>query len=80
MGRYRPPEDWQEWVNWMAAGLHGRNRGRLSVILLGMVFARGRRTVTSWLRPVNIGVDFADDYYFLQPLGRKSKDLAENSS
>jgi hypothetical protein len=57
--------------------LHGRNRWRLSWILLGMVFARGRRTVTTWLRAVGIQDDFADYYYFLQPLGRKSKVLAE---
>jgi hypothetical protein len=42
-----------------------------------MVFARGRRTVTTWLRAVGIQDDFADYYYFLQPLGRKSKELAQ---
>jgi hypothetical protein len=77
MVRYQPPKDWQQWVQWLAAGLHGRNRWRLSLILLGMVFARGRRTVTTWLRAVGIQDDFADYYYFLQPLGRKSKELAE---
>jgi hypothetical protein len=77
MVRYQPPKDWQQWVEWLAAGLHGRSRWRLSLILLGIVFARGRRTVTSWLRAVGISDDFADYYYFLQPLGRKSKALAE---
>ncbi len=77
MVRYRPPEDWQCWVGWLAAGLHARNRWRLSLILLGMLFARGRRTVTSWLRAVGICHDFADYYYFLQPLGRKAKEVAE---
>lgn len=77
MVHYRPPTDWQQWVNWLAAGLHGRSRWRLSLILLGIVFARGRRTVTSWLRAVGILDDFADYYYFLQPLGRKSKELAQ---
>src|SRR5271163_2132498 len=74
---YRPPEDWQQWVEWLAAGLHGRSRWRLSLILLGMVFARGRRTVTTWLRAAGIRHDFSDYYYFLQPLGRKSKALAQ---
>jgi len=77
MVRYQPPKEWQQWVEWLAAGLHGRSRWRLSLILLGIVFARGRRTVTSWLRAVGIGDDFADYYYFLQPLGRKSKELAQ---
>lgn len=74
---YYPPKDWQQWVEWLAAGLHGRNRWRLSVVLLGMLFARGRRTVTSWLRAAGILHDFADYYYFLQPVGRKTKVLAE---
>lgn len=47
MVRYRPPKDWQQWVEWLAAGLHGRNRWRLSLIFLGIVFARRRRTVTT---------------------------------
>ncbi|MCI0355289.1 MAG: transposase, partial [Acidobacteria bacterium] len=33
--------------------------------------------VTTWLRAVGIADDFADYYYFLQPLGRKSKELAQ---
>jgi len=77
MVRYQPPQDWQQWVEWLAAGLHGRNRWRLSLIFLGIVFARGRRTVTTWLRASGIRDDFADYYYFLQPLGRKSKALAQ---
>ena len=77
MVRYQPPKDWQHWVDWLAAGLHGRSRWRLSLIIMGIVFARGRRTVTSWLRAVGITDDFADYYYFLQPLGRKTRLLAE---
>jgi DDE superfamily endonuclease len=76
MVRYRPPTDWQQWVNWLAAGLHGRSRWRLSLIILGIVFARGRRTVTTWLRAVGIQDDYADYYYFLQPLGRKARETA----
>jgi len=77
MVRFQPPQDWQQWVELLAAGLHGRNRWRLSVVLLGMLFARGRRTVTTWLRAVGIQQDFGDYYYFLQPLGRKANELAE---
>lgn len=77
MVRYQAPMEWHQWVAWLAAGLHGRNRWRLSLIVLGIVFARGRRTVTSWLRAVGVGDQFRHYYYFLQPLGRKSKELAE---
>lgn len=57
MVRYQPPTDWNQWVDWIAAGLHGRSRWRLSLILMGMVFASGRRTVTSWLRAAGIHDD-----------------------
>lgn len=77
MVQYQPPKDWQQWVDWLAAGLHGRNHWRLSLVIMGIVFARGRRTVTAWLRAVGITDDFATYYYFLQPVGRKSKQLAE---
>ena len=77
MVRYQPPKDWQQWVDWLAAGLHGRSRWRLSLIITGIVFARGRRTVTSWLRAVGITDGFANYYYFLQPLGRKTSVIAE---
>ena len=77
MVRYQAPMEWQQWVDWLAAGLHGRNRWRLSLVIMGIVFASGRRTVTTWLRAVGIHDDFADYYYFLQPVGRKAKELGE---
>lgn len=74
---YQPPKDWQQWIDWLAAGLHGRSRWRLSLIVMGMLFAFGRRTVTTWLRAAGIHDDFADYYYFLQPLGCKAKQISE---
>ena len=65
MVRYRPPTDWQQWVDWLAAGLHGRSRWRLSVLLMGILFACGRRTVTTWLRAAGIHADFADFDYLI---------------
>lgn len=76
MVRYQPPTDWQQWVDWLAAGLHARNRWRLSLVIMGIVFARGRRTVTTWLRAVGITDGFTTYYYFLQPVGRKAKEVA----
>ena len=70
------PTEWNEWSRWLAAGLHGRNRWRLHVLLIGMLFASGRRTVTSWLRAVGIGLGFDAYYYFLAVLGRKSECVA----
>jgi hypothetical protein len=73
---WRCPSEWVEWSEWLAAGLHARNRWRLPVLLVGILFARGRRTVTTWLRAVGIRHDFADYYYFLAPLGRKTESVA----
>jgi hypothetical protein len=70
--RWQGPSEWDEWVNWLSVGLHGRNRWRLPVLLFGALFATGRRTVSTWLRAAGVSVDFADYYYFLAPLGRKA--------
>ena len=70
------PEQWAEWSEWLAAGLHARNRWRLPVLLVGMVFAGGRRTVTAWLRAAGVSVEYQDYYYFLAALGRNTKSVA----
>jgi hypothetical protein len=74
--RWQCPGDWVEWSEWLAAGLHARNRWRLPVLLVGILFAHGRRTVTTWLRAVGVSDDFQDYYYFLAALGRKTKSVA----
>ena len=70
------PSEWNEWGEWLAAGLHARNRWRLPVLLTGILFARGRRTVTTWFRAVGIRQGYADYYYFLAALGRKTESVA----
>lgn len=74
--RWQCPEDWSEWSQWLAAGLHARNRWRLPVLLLGILFAQGRRTVTTWLRAAGVSADYQDYYYFLATLGRKINSVA----
>jgi DDE superfamily endonuclease len=74
--RWTCPEQWSEWSDWLAAGLHARHRWRLPVLLLGVLFAQGRRTVTTWLRGAGVSHDFADYYYFLASLGRKTEPVA----
>jgi len=48
----------------------------MPVLLTGILFARGRRTVTTWLRAAGIRQDYADYYYFLAALGRKTDSVA----
>jgi len=74
--RWEAPNQWDEWSQWLAAGLHARNRWRLPVLLLGILFANGRRTVTTWLRAAGVSDDFQDYYYFLAAVGRKTNSIA----
>ncbi|MBN1852351.1 MAG: hypothetical protein JW829_06490 [Pirellulales bacterium] len=74
--RWECPNQWSEWSQWLAAGLHARNRRRLPVLLMGMLFANGRRTVTTWLRAAGITNDFDDYYYFLARIGCKTNLIA----
>lgn len=70
------PEDWQQWIEWLQAALNSRTKWRLPLVVLGLLFARGRRTVTSWLRAQGITTDYDDYFYFLAALGRKIEPLA----
>lgn len=70
------PEDWSEWVAWMQLGLHGRSRWRLPLVFAGLLLARGRRTVSSWLRAAQLQADYIDYYYFNGSVGRKTTALA----
>jgi hypothetical protein len=74
--RWECPDQWSEWSEWLAVGLHARNRWRLGVLMVGILFASGRRTVTTWLRAAGVSDDYQDYYYFLAPVGRKSKAIA----
>jgi hypothetical protein len=75
--RWESPEQWSQWSEWLAVGLHGRNRWRLSVLLLGMLFAGGRRTVSTWLRAAGVSDDYQDYYYFLAAVGCKAGFVAD---
>jgi hypothetical protein len=77
MASWRCPEDWSQWSEWLAAGLHGRCRWRLPLLLSGILFATGRRTVSSWLRAAGVSADYQEYYYFIRMLGCKASPLAE---
>jgi hypothetical protein len=75
--RWDCPEQWSEWSEWLAAGLHARNRWRLPILLTGILFANGRRTVTTWLRAAGVSDDYQDYYYFLDSIGRNIKNTGD---
>lgn len=54
--------------------LDKRTRGPLRALLLGALFAKGRRTVSSWLRAACVGEDFRRHYHALHSTGRRARD------
>jgi hypothetical protein len=76
MTGWQYPEQWSEWNEYLAAGLHGRCRWRLAILIGGLLFATGRRTVSSWLRAAGIARHFSSYYYLLPALGRRTAAVA----
>ena len=60
----------------LAQWLDRRSATRLPVLLLGMLFASGRRTVTSWFRGAGITEDFRQSYVTVCAVGRAADHLA----
>ena len=60
----------------LAAGLDRRHAFRLPQLLLGLLFARGRRTVTSWFRAADITDEFRQNYRVVAAVGRRIDSLA----
>jgi hypothetical protein len=75
MAFYHAPQDWKEWSDWLAAGLHGRSRWRLPLLMIGLVLGSGRRVVAAWIRAAGLQGDYRDYYYFLQTVGRYWQEL-----
>ncbi len=71
MASYSPPQEIKEWVEWLSAGLHGRNRWRLLPLMCGMLFAGGRRVVASWIRAAGVSPYYREFYFFLQSVGKR---------
>src|SRR5438105_3652486 len=63
------PHDLREALARLATVLQVRTAPRLQPLFSGVFFARGRRTVTSWLRAAGIGDDFRAYYLLLARLG-----------
>jgi hypothetical protein len=75
MASYRAPKEWEDWMEWLAAGLHGRSRWKLAPLLMGVLFAGGRRVVASWIRTAGVSDDYQVYYYFLQSVGKRWREL-----
>ena len=76
MATWQLPAELSQWIVLLAHVLDARIEWRLRPMLVGLLFARGRRTITSWLRAIGVRREYEDYYYFLASLGRKCESVA----
>jgi hypothetical protein len=70
------PDNWQILIVALCSVLHQRCAWRLAVLVTGIIFAKGRRTVTSWFRCAGVGRQYKAFYYFIGTIGRKTQIVA----
>ena len=64
------------WFSILAAALDPRSAPRLALLFLGAVLARGRRTVTSWIRAVGLSAEFRPCYTTVAAAGQRADHIA----
>jgi len=70
------PNYWQVIVIALSSVLHQRSAWRLETIFTAMTFAKGRKTITSWLRAAGINRCYKAYYYFIGSLAKKTENIA----
>ena len=77
------PEEWTEWADLLAEAVDGRSRWRLPLmmlvmlVMLGMLFAGSRRTVTTGLRAGGLQDDHWGYYDLLQTVGHRWMEIGD---
>ena len=65
-----------QWFSRLASVLDRRSIPRLAMLFLGAVLARGRRTVTSWIRAAQLSDQFRPCYTAVAAAGKKADSIA----
>lgn len=65
-----------QWFDRLAAALDKRSAPRLALLFLGAVLARGRRTVTTWIRAAGLSEQFRPCYTAVAAAGKKAETVA----
>ena len=78
MAAWTLPEKIADWCRFLTTTLDRRSRQYFLTVIVGMILASGRRTVSSWLRAAGVGDDWQDHYYFLQTVGRSAGGIAKS--
>ena len=63
---------WSNWISFLAEDLDKRVRWRLAPLLLGALWAVGRRTVARWIIAAGVNDEWHRYYDFLGTVGRKA--------
>src|SRR4051812_42126201 len=64
------------WFSRLASALDPRSAPRLAFLFLGAVLARGRRTVTSWIRAAGLSAEFRPCYTTVSAAGTRADSIA----
>jgi hypothetical protein len=64
------------WFTALASALDPRSAARLALLFVGAVLARGRRTVTSWIRAAGLSHDFRPCYTTVAAAGKRADRVA----
>lgn len=64
------------WFSALADALDARSAPRLACLFLGAILARGRRTVTSWIRAAGLGPEFRPCYTTVAAAGKRADGVA----
>ena len=62
-----------QWFSRLAAALDRRSAPRLALLFLGAVLARGRRTVTTWIRAAKLSDQYQSCYIAVAAAGKRSE-------
>jgi hypothetical protein len=65
-----------QWFSWLAAALDRRSAPRLALLFLGAALARGRRTVTSWIRAARLSDQFRPYYTAVAAAGKRADQIS----
>jgi hypothetical protein len=73
MSSSHPPGTRCQWFSTLARVLDRRSAVRLAALFCGALLARGRRTVTSWIRAAGLGTQFRNCYTAVAAVGKRSR-------
>src|SRR3954470_6084562 len=65
-----------QWFSHLAAALDRRSAVRLALVFIGAVLARGRRTVTGWIRAAGLSSGYKPVYTAAAAAGKRADAIA----